>query len=101
MSKNISVKSINFLPGLKKFYSKYRKHTAFAGVIVILLVYVLVVFKINTLANAEPSDEQETTITGSIPKIDGKAIGQIQSLESSNTQVHSLFEQARNNPFQE
>jgi hypothetical protein len=101
MSKEISLKSINFLPGVKKIYSRYSRHAAFAGILIVLLVYVMVVLKINSLANAEPTPDQETVVTTSIPKIDGNAIKQIQSLESSNTQVHSLFEQARNNPFQE
>jgi hypothetical protein len=101
MSKNLSLKSVNVLPTLKKFYAKYGRHTAFVGVIIILLAYVMVVIKINGLANAEPTPDQETVVTGSIPKIDGKAVQQIQSLEASNTQVHSLFQQARNNPFQE
>jgi hypothetical protein len=101
MSKNISLKSFNLLPALKKFYSRYSRHAAFAGIIIILLIYVMVVFKIKGLASAEPSPDQETVVTGSIPKIDGKAVQQIQSLEASNTEVHSLFEQARNNPFQE
>jgi hypothetical protein len=80
---------------------RYSRHAAFAGIIIILLIYVMVVFKIKGLASAEPSPDQETVVTGSIPKIDGKAVQQIQSLEASNTEVHSLFEQARNNPFQE
>jgi predicted PurR-regulated permease PerM len=103
MSKELSLKSINILPALKKFYSKYGRHAAFAGIIVILLIYVMVVFKIKVLSGAEPTVEQETVVTGSIPKIDGKAIQQIQSLEASNTQVKSLLDQARNrnNPFQE
>jgi len=101
MNKGIDLKSINFLPAIKKFYTKYRRHTAFVGVILILLVYVLVVFKINNLANAEPSPDQETVVTGSIPKIDGKAIQEIQSLEASNTKVKSKIENARNNPFHE
>ncbi|MBX4190883.1 hypothetical protein KW794_02230 [Candidatus Saccharibacteria bacterium] len=101
MSKELSLKSINFLPSLKKLYSKYSRHTAFGAIILVLLIYVIVVLKINNLANAEPSIDQETVVTGSIPKIDDKAIKQIQSLEASNTEVHSLFEQARNNPFQE
>lgn len=101
MSKEISLKSINFLPAIKKTYSRYSRHAAFAGILIILLIYVIVVLKINSLANAEPTPSQETVVTGSIPKIDGGAIKQIQSLEASNTQVHSLFEQARNNPFSE
>lgn len=101
MSKEISLKSINFLPAIKKFSSRYSRHAAFAGILIVLLVYVIVVLKINSLANAEPTPDQETVVTGSIPKIDGAAIKQIQSLEDSNTQIHSLFESARNNPFQE
>lgn len=101
MSKNLSLKSFNLLPLLRKYYSKYSRHTAFGALILILLIYVLAVLKINSLASAEPTPDQETVVTTSIPKIDGKAIQQIQSLENNNTQVHSLFEQARNNPFQE
>jgi predicted PurR-regulated permease PerM len=101
MSKDISLKSLNLFPLFKKYYSKYHKHAAFGAVLVVLLVYVLVVLKISSLANAEPGADQEVTVTTSIPKIDGKAISQIQALENNNTQVHSLFEQARNNPFQE
>ena len=101
MSKDLSLKSLNVLPALKKGYSKYGRHAVFGVVILILLVYVLVVLKINSLANAEPSPDQEVLVTNSIPKIDGNAIKQIQALENNNTQVHALFEQARNNPFQE
>lgn len=101
MSKEISLQSFNVLPQIKKAYSKYGRHAAFGSIIIVLLIYALVVLKINNLANAEPTPDQEVVVTGSIPKIDGDAIKAIQSLEDSNTQVHSLFENARNNPFQE
>src|SRR5437868_14385235 len=99
MSKHLKLKSINPIPLLKNFYTKYGQHTVFGVVILVLLVYVFVVLKINTLANAEPGPDQENTVTASIPKIDGNAVNQIQSLENNNTEIHSLFEQARNNPF--
>jgi hypothetical protein len=101
MSKDINLKSIKILPFIKKFYSRYRRHAVFGVLIAVLLVYVLVVFNINRLANADISPEQESTVTTSIPKIDAKAIDQIQTLENNSPQVHSLFEHARNNPFQE
>jgi cell division protein FtsN len=101
MSKDITLKSINFLPLLKKYYSKYQRHAVFGAVLLILLVYVLMVLRINSLANAEPSPDQEQVVTNSIPKIDGKAISQIQNLENNNADVHALFNQARNNPFAE
>ena len=99
--KDINLRSIKILPFLKKLYTKYRRHTVFFVLILVLLVYVFVVFSINRLANAEISPEQQSTVTNSIPKIDSKAIEQIQALENNSPQVHSLFEKARNNPFQE
>jgi predicted PurR-regulated permease PerM len=101
MSKNISLKSIKLQPLFKKYSKKYGRHTVFGVLIAVLLIYVLVVCKINSLANAEPGPDQETAVTNSIPKINAKDIQQIQDLENNSTQVHSLFEQARNNPFQE
>lgn len=101
MSKDLSLKSINVIPRLKKLATKYSKHAVFACLILILLVYVFVVFRINSLANAEPSPDQEQVVTTSVPHIDPNAVKQIQNLESNNTDVHSLFEQARNNPFSE
>ena len=101
MSKDISLKSIKIIPKLKKYAAKYHKHAAFAALIVVLLVYVLVMLKINLLANAEPTPDQQQVITSSVPRIDPNAVKQIQNLENNNTDVHSLFEQARNNPFSE
>lgn len=101
MSKEVSLKSLNLLPAIRKFYGKYGGHAIFAAILLVLLVYVFVVMRINSLANAEPSPDQQVTVTNSIPHIDPKTINQIQNLENNNTQVHSLFEQARNNPFAE
>jgi hypothetical protein len=101
MSKDITLKSFNFLPALKRFYTKYRRHAVFGAVLIVLLVYVLVVLRINSLANADPDPSQEQVVTNSIPKIDGNAIKQIENLENNNADVHALFNQARNNPFAE
>ena len=100
--KSLDLKSLNSLkPLVSKFIKKYSKHSVFGAVLVVLLVYILVVFKINNLAKAEPGPDQSTNTANLIPKVDQKAVNQIQSLEQSNTQIHSLFEAARNNPFQE
>jgi predicted PurR-regulated permease PerM len=101
MNKDVSLKSLNFLPLIRRFYSKYQRHAVFGALILVLLVYVLVVLRINSLANAEPSSDQEQVVNNSIPKIDGKQITQIQNLENNNADVHALFNQARNNPFAE
>jgi hypothetical protein len=101
MNANLDLKSINLKPLLKKFSERFAKHAIFAAIIAVLLCYLLIAFKISGLAKAEPGPDQEVIVTNSIPKIDKNAVNKIQSLEQSNTQIHSLFESARNNPFQE
>jgi predicted PurR-regulated permease PerM len=101
MNKGLNLKSLNVQAIFSKVVKRYSKHAVFGVILVVLLVYILVVFKINNLAKAEPSNDQTTSAANLIPKVNQKAINQIQALEQSNTQVHSLFEQARNNPFSE
>lgn len=97
-----SLDTKDFLRKTTVFFRDVVKHAAFLGVLVVLLTYILVVWQISKMATAGPSSAEVSTSTQiSIPRIDQKAIKQIQSLEQSNTEVHSLFDQARNNPFQE
>lgn len=100
MSKNISfdlktlqVKSKILLPVL-------AKHAVFVALMVVLIAYLFVVWRISQLAGAEPPAADDTTMSA-IPKVDKNAINQIQALEQSNTQIHSLFDSARKNPFSE
>ena len=88
---------------LKKGQKVFSKHAIFIISIAVLLIYAFIVLRVNSLAGAEPSDDAETVALAkaSVPRIDKKAIQQIQSLEQTNTQVKALFDQARNNPFQE
>jgi hypothetical protein len=74
---------------------------AFAAVLIVLLVYVFMVLRISGLTAAEPTPEAEAAAVAetSIPKIDKKAVERISSLEQSSAEIHSLFEEARNNPF--
>ncbi|HEX5448393.1 MAG TPA: hypothetical protein VFW90_04340 [Candidatus Saccharimonadales bacterium] len=100
MNKDLKLKSINLKPLLNMFAKRFGGHIIFACVIAVLLVYILVVFKINTLSKAEPSPSQ-TISAPLIPKVNQKAVNQIQTLENNNAQLHTLFENARNNPFQD
>jgi hypothetical protein len=99
MKTDLNLKSIQ--RKLNKIFSAERRHGAFIGIIIVLLAYLFMVWKISTLAVAEPTPEQSALAETQIPKIDKKAIDQIQSLEKSNTEIRSLFDEARNNPFQE
>lgn len=98
---NLKILPPNLLPQVSKFTQKYLKHLAFGSIIVVLAVYIFVVFKIGSLSKAEPQPGQGDSSAKLIPRVNQKAVDQIQSLEENNTQIHSLFEQARNNPFSE
>lgn len=101
MSKNSGLNFKTFVPQLRKYLRIFSTHSVFAAVLVVLLAYVFVVWRIGQLAGAEPTPDQLTSNISKIPVVDKTAINQIQSLEQNNTNVHSLFESARNNPFQE
>lgn len=91
------------LIALKKNAKKLSKHVSFAAVIIVLVAYVFMVWRISVLANSEPSDDEVLVAetANKIPKVNKEAVNQIQSLEQSNTDIHSLFDSARSNPFQE
>ncbi len=98
-SKNLNLAELK--ASANKYIQKFSRHAVFAAVLAVLLAYLLVVYRISSLSNAEPTPDQTSTATNLIPKIDPTAINQIQALENNSTQVHALFDQARNNPFQE
>ena len=101
MNLDLKIKSL-LSPALLKDLKKFKRHIIFVVLIIVLLTYVVVVLKISTLSKAEPTPDQTAADSGTIiPHVNQQAINRIQSLEDHNTQIHSLFEQARNNPFQE
>lgn len=99
MKSTLDLKSLK--KQLQKFLKTESKHLVFLGIILVLLAYVYVVWNISKLAVAEPSQSDSAVAETQIPKIDKKAINQIQSLEQNSKDIHSLFDSARNNPFQE
>lgn len=91
----------NLKPQVDKYLRLGKQHVSFAAILAVLLAYILVVWQISHLATADPDSAAQASAATRIPKIDQKAINQIQSLEQSNTEIHTLFNDARNNPFQE
>jgi hypothetical protein len=101
MSKKINFDFKSLQTKAKKLLPAISKHASFMIIMVMLATYLLVVLRISQLAGAEPPVGTEDTTTAAIPKVDKNAIDQIQALEQSNTQVKSLFDSARKNPFSE
>lgn len=71
--------------------------------LVVGIVYGYVVFMIGNLSNAEPSATAQNSSAANIrvPKVDQSVVKQLQALRDNNVSVQTLFEQARNNPFNE
>jgi hypothetical protein len=89
----------NLLPALKE---NARHVLRYAGIMFFCLVagiYIFVLFRINTLASAQPTAE-ETASTTKL-QVNRKIADQLLKLEDNSVNVQSLFDDARNNPFQE
>ena len=71
--------------------------------LLILVLYGFLVYRVNVLNNAEPSstDISSKGQTASVPHVDPALVQQLQSLQDNSTNVKSLFNDARDNPFQE
>lgn len=101
MSKQIDIKT--YLAKIKQFKIVFLRHSGFIAILIILFIYLFTVWRISALATAEPTNSAENAAlaTTNIPRVDKNAVNQIEALEKSNVEVHSLFNSARNNPFQE
>ena len=88
------------LTDLIKWLRRYKIYL-FIGFVVI--VYVFIIFKGNQLSNATPSATAIAKQTQSVnyPHIDQSTINKINQLQDNSVNVQSLFNQARQNPFQE
>jgi len=69
----------------------------------VIAVYGFIVFRIHALDNAKPSAEAIAAQNNPIrqARIDKSVVKKLQSLQDNSVNVQTLFEQARNNPFQE
>lgn len=98
---NIDIKAI------PKYFNKIirflKPHIVFIFLISIVGIYGLLIFQINRLSSIEPSDEKINEELNSIkrPRIDQETISKIEQLEDQNVGVQSLFQTARDNPFQD
>lgn len=100
MSKDIDVKAITGT--LQSSFKHLQRYLGFIFLIGILGIYSFLVFQIGSLSQAEPSDEdvaQQNTVKRL--RTDPDSINKIKQLEDQNVGVQSLFEEARDNPFQD
>ena len=101
MSKNIDIKQI--ISGLKATVKKVQRYAWFLFIVSVLLVYSFLVLRISQLSDPKPDEAAVTEQMNTVKrlKIDESAIDRIEQLEDQNIGVQSLFEEARDNPFQD
>jgi predicted negative regulator of RcsB-dependent stress response len=80
-----------------------RQYLAATVILIILAIFGFLVWRIGSLANAEPTSSavDEALVTVKRPRIDPNAISALQDLQGHNVDIQSLFPTSRNNPFQE
>ncbi len=101
MSKDIDVKQLGTIG--KSALHVLQKYVGFIFIIGTLLIYAFLVFRISTLAQMEPTEDAVLENTKNVKrlKLDQNSISKIEELEDQSIGVQSLFETARDNPFQD
>lgn len=81
---------------------KVRRYSLMVFLVFVGLIYGFVLFRIHSLATIQPSSDAVSSQVKAarIPHIDQSVVHQIQSLQDNSVSVQTLFNQARNNPFQ-
>ncbi len=99
MKDNIKKIGTKVLP----FFKTLQRHAVLLFLLVLVGIYGFLVYRINSLTRIEPSDSAvaEKLETVKRPKIDETAVQKIKQLQGQNVEVKSLFDRARNNPFNE
>ena len=94
--KGLPEKISDILPRIKGYFP------LLFGILLVIL-YGFLLFRANTLNDAEPSASSlaSQSKTAQVPRVDPKVINQLQSLQDNSSSVQALFDEARNNPFQD
>ncbi|MBI1857107.1 hypothetical protein HY003_02870 [Candidatus Saccharibacteria bacterium] len=94
------IKTIARLKPLQIFFKRYGVTIFITG---FLGIYAFLIMRVNTLVQTEPTTVQLDNRLKDIKrtKINKSAIDNIERLKDQNIEVKSLFEHARDNPFNE
>jgi hypothetical protein len=82
---------------------KLARYRLIIFILMIASVYGYVVITINGLSTQQPSTQNVNGELGSIktPKLDETVVKQLEALRDNSVRVKTLFDEARNNPFNE
>lgn len=83
-----------------QLFSRYR---ILLFLVVVGAAYAFLILRVSTLSNVPPDPDtlSASTKTLATPRIDPATVKKIQDLQDNSVNVQALFDQARQNPFQE
>jgi hypothetical protein len=99
--KNISIKIL--LPKLAAVARKLSRYSVVIFLVFIAAAYGFTLLRISSLTNTQPTTEEISAQYNPIKtsRIDPAVIKQLQSLRDNSVTIKTLFDEARDNPFQE
>lgn len=101
MSKDIKL-NVNDLPALLgRLLKRFNAYKVFIFFLAVAGLYSYILWRINVYSNTPPSQSEVSAQTTTQPRIDPDTVKKIQNLQDNSVGVQSIFEQARQNPFQE
>lgn len=87
---------------LRQLPAQFLRHRVVIFVVIVAVLYGFLAVRIQTLANIEPDESAVASKSAPArPVIDQATLNKIQQLQDNSVNVRTLFDQARQNPFQE
>lgn len=88
---------------LRTLPAQLLRHKKLLFVIPVVAAYIFVAWRVNVLGNAQPTQKAVAShqTTQSLPQISPSTLNKIQQLQSNSVSVQALFNQARQDPFNE
>jgi hypothetical protein len=103
MTQDLKVSLGTSLEKLSGLLKTLRRYAILLFLVFVAGLYGFVVLRVDTLNSAQPSaDAVSSQVKAArVPHIDQSVVQQLQSLQDNSVSVQTLFDQARNNPFQQ
>lgn len=88
---------------LRRYLHVLHRDAPLFIIVFLIAIYGFLSWRIVTLLQAEPDDSQVSSQlqTIGVPKVDPDVVSKINQLEDNSVSVQTLFDQARQNPFNE
>ena len=100
-NKDLNLNVGNLSAAVKRKTQKLSSYKAFIFFLIAAALYGFIVWRINVYSNTPANQSEVSAQTSVQPHIDQATVEKIQSLQDNSVSVQALFDQARQNPFNE